>query len=146
MNNAVYYYLMDSIVNTYLEQHCGCSPKTSNSDVASAPPIGLVVSSQCTFLSPLSFPQVVVLGLRVKNLGRSSVTYEVGFFSEDDENAQASAVGGYTHVFVDRKSRKSLREGMGNDTELKNGLQAICAPLRDDEKGCQESTKSKPKL
>jgi len=79
MNNAVYYYLIDSIVNTYLEEHCGCSPKSTSSRDA-APPIGLVISSQCTFFSPLSFPQVIVLGLRVSALGRSSVTYEVGFF------------------------------------------------------------------
>jgi len=146
VNNAVYYYLIDSIVNTYLEERCGCSPRgsaASGNPSTGTPPIGLVITSQCTFHSPLAFPQVIVLGLRVKKLGRSSVTYEVGFFPEGDESAQASAVGGYTHVFVDRASRKTLREGMGH--ELKTGLQAIYTPLEEGEleKG---SPKSNPKL
>ncbi|KLO18566.1 thioesterase family protein-like protein [Schizopora paradoxa] len=150
MNNAVYYHLMDSIINTYLEQHCGCSPNPSNSadsdKTPPAPPIGLVVSSQCTFLSPLSFPQVLVLGLRAKRLGRSSVTYEVGFFLEDDQqDAEASAFGGYTHVFVDRKSRKSVRDGISG--KLERGLRAIYAPLQEDDEGTDSKpAKSKSRL
>ena len=45
------------------------------------------------------------LGLRVNNLGSSSVAYEVGIFQKGEDGP--AAVGGYTHVFVDRISRKS---------------------------------------
>lgn len=118
MNNAVYYYLIDSIVNTYLEERCGCKP--SSSEKEDGPPIGLVISSQCTFLAPFSFPEPITLGLRVVYLGRSSVTYEVGFFSENEDKAKA--VGGYTHVFVDRVSRRPIKQMSGS---LRAGLTAV---------------------
>ncbi len=98
INNSVYYHLFDSIVNTYLIQHAHLSPTTS-------PLIGLVVSSFSHFFAPLSFPAVLDLGLKVSKLGSSSVTYEVAVFQEHSDTP--SVVGGYTHVFVDRDSRKS---------------------------------------
>ncbi|CCM05378.1 uncharacterized protein FIBRA_07594 [Fibroporia radiculosa] len=115
INNSVYYHLFDSIINTYLIDHCQLSPTESHL-------IGLVVSSTCHFFSPLSFPSVVGLGLRVNKLGTSSVTYEVGVF-KDGEDAP-SAVGGYTHVFVDRESRKSA--AMGSAT--RDGLAKLFMP------------------
>lgn len=128
INNSIYYHLFDSIVNSYLIEHCGLQPNKS-------PLIGLVVSSFCQvclsskrnliethltqFFAPLSFPQVLELGLRVDKLGRSSVTYEVGVF-EEGKNVPA-AVGGYTHVFVDSQSRTST--AMARET--KAGLQKL---------------------
>ena len=98
INNSVYYHLFDSIVNTYLIQQANLSPTSS-------PLIGLVVSSFSHFFSPLSFPAVLDLGLRVSKLGSSSVTYEIAVFQEHSDTP--SVVGGYTHVFVGRDSRKS---------------------------------------
>lgn len=64
------------------------------------------------FFSPLSFPDVLDLGLRVTHLGKSSVTYEVGVFKsslgEEGKEDAPAAVGGYTHVFVDKGSRTSV--------------------------------------
>lgn len=74
------------------------------------------------FFSPLSFPQVLDLGLRVSKLGSSSVTYEVGVF-EKHRNSP-SAVGGYTHVFVDSETRKSARM----DEKTRNGLSELIDP------------------
>ncbi|OCB89748.1 thioesterase family protein [Sanghuangporus baumii] len=143
VNNAIYYHLIDSIVNTYLAERCGCVPSTLSATFESADisPIGLVVSSHCEFFAPISFPEVVTLGLRVVKLGRSSVSYEVGFFTEpssskppsengkndaDGETVQetAKAVGGYTHVFVDRIHRRPVKE---MSPTLRNGLQVIAA-------------------
>ncbi|KZT63283.1 thioesterase [Daedalea quercina L-15889] len=109
VNNSVYYHLFDSIVNTYLITHCGLSPIHS-------PRIGLVISSWSRFFSPVSFPAVLNLGLRVAKLGNSSVAYEVAVFEEGQD--VPSAVGGYTHVFVDSKSRKSTPMG----TRIREGL------------------------
>ncbi|TBU40680.1 thioesterase [Dichomitus squalens] len=100
INNSVYYHLFDSVVNTYLIQHAHLSPSSS-------PLIGLVVSSYAHFFSPLSFPAVLDLGLRVTKIGSSSVSYEIAVFEEG--SSVPSVVGGYTHVFVDRDSRKSRR-------------------------------------
>lgn len=111
INNSVYYHLFDSIINAYLAAHCDLSPRTSN-DIN----IGLVASSHAHFFSPLSFPDVLDLGLRINYIGKSSVTYEVGVFREGC--AEPAVVGGYTHVFVNAVSRKTsqirdwTREGL----------------------------------
>ncbi|KAI9569211.1 Thioesterase/thiol ester dehydrase-isomerase [Boletus coccyginus] len=118
INNAVYYHLFDAIVNTYLVQHCGLAPTGPDSD-GNGSQIGLVVSSFCEFFSPLSFPDVLDLGLRVARLGKSSVTYEVGVFSEDTP----AAVGGYTHVFVNKHSRTSV----AMDVRTRVGLEKLVA-------------------
>lgn len=118
MNNAIYYHLFDSIINSYLISHCGLSPQSS-------PLIGLVVTSFCNFYAPVSFPAVLDLGLRVNKLGNTSVSYEVGVFEDGDE--QVSAVGGYTHVFVQNESRKP--EKMGK--EMRTGLQKLLVRAED---------------
>lgn len=141
MNNAVYYHLFDSIVNTYLIEKCGLDPKSS-------PLIGLVVSSYCQvrfpirelhstlidavqFFAPLGFPQVLDLGLRVNKLGNSSVSYEVGVFEQGKD--APGAVGGYTHVFVGSESRKST--AMARETKV--GLQKLYMLEKGVEKGAK---------
>ncbi|KAG2159234.1 HotDog domain-containing protein [Suillus bovinus] len=120
INNSVYYHLFDSVVNTFLIQRCGLTSDSAQ--------IGLVVSSHCQFFSPLSFPQVLDLGLRVLKLGSSSVTYEVAVFEEGKD--VPAAVGGYTHVFVERGSRKStpmselLREGLSGLLSTNESLES----------------------
>ncbi|KAJ7650421.1 thioesterase [Roridomyces roridus] len=111
LNNSVYAHYFDSIVNDFLISECGLQP-------ASSPLIGLVISSWCQFFSPVSFPQVLELGLRVNKLGNSSVSYEVGVFTEGEEPA---VVGGYTHVFVDREERKSRAIA----SETRKGLSSL---------------------
>ncbi|KAI0687798.1 thioesterase [Cerioporus squamosus] len=112
INNSVYYHLFDSVVNTYLIQHASLSPITSNQ-------IGLVVSSYSHFFSPLSFPAVLDLGLRVTNIGSSSVSYEIAVF--EDGADVPSVVGGYTHVFVDRHTRQSA----SITAEMRFGLEKL---------------------
>ena len=114
MNNSVYSFLFDSIVNAYLIEHCGCKPPSSGS-------IGLVVSSRADFFGSVAFPSIVDLGLRVNKLGKSSVTYEVGVFERGCEDVRA--VGGYTHVFIDRESNRPALEGMPE--RVRKGLSRI---------------------
>lgn len=106
----------DSVVNTYLIQHCSLEPATSAH-------IGLVVHSHCDYFAPIEFPAVVDLALRVNRLGQSSVTYEVGVFEHGHDEARA--VGEFVHVFVHREARKPLTDGM--PSELKEGLRRILA-------------------
>ncbi len=61
------------------------------------------------------------LALRVNKLGKSSVTYEVGVFEHGKEDVRA--VGGFIHVFVDRKKNKPAANGMSS--EIKEGLEKI---------------------
>lgn len=109
-------YSFDSIVNTYLMTHCKLDPPRS-------PLIGLVVHSQCDYLAPVGFPALIDLGLRVKKLGKSSVTYEIGVFERGLE--EVKAVGEFIHVFVDRESRRPRAQGMTET--MREGLGALVA-------------------
>ncbi|KCV81672.1 Thioesterase superfamily protein [Actibacterium atlanticum] len=97
MNNAVHYSLFDTAVNGWLIAQGVLDPRAS--DV-----IGLVVESGCRYFAELGFPAPLEAGLRVGHLGRSSVRYEIGLFAEDSQTAAAE--GYFTHVFVDRQTRK----------------------------------------
>jgi acyl-CoA thioester hydrolase len=98
INNAVYYSLMDTVINNWLIRHAGL-------DIHSGDTIGLCVESHCVFKAPATFPEPIRVGLRVGHLGRSSVRYEVGLF-RDDDSAAPLAEGHFVHVFVDRRTRR----------------------------------------
>jgi acyl-CoA thioester hydrolase len=98
VNNVMYYSYFDTAVNGWLMEATG-------TDIRELPAIGLVVATDCQFLAPLSFPDLVVAGLRVSRLGTSSVGYEIGLF----RGAQAPAgFGHFTHVYVDRRTRRPV--------------------------------------
>jgi acyl-CoA thioester hydrolase len=98
LNNVVYYSYFDTVVNAFLVNEGGL-------DIESGPVIGLCVESQCRYLSPLSFPDLLDAGLRVSRVGRSSVRYE-GIFRADE--SAAAAQGHFVHVFVDRATRRPV--------------------------------------
>ena len=93
INNAVYYEYIDSIINSYLINQDLLDPLKSKT-------IGLVAESHCQFFRPVRYPISMDGGLRVEKIGNSSVRYEVAMFAEDKD--EPIAVGGYTHVFVQR--------------------------------------------
>jgi acyl-CoA thioester hydrolase len=112
MNNSVSYLLFDTIINSYLIAHCGLTPPSS-------PQLGLVVSSHASYFAPTSFPSRLDLGLRVIKLGSNSVEYEVGIFEEGKDTP--AVVGGYTHVFVNNQTRRS----MVMDGKVRQGLEKL---------------------
>lgn len=97
VNNTVYYSYFDTVVNRYLMDAGVLDP-------AAGAVIGLVVETHCSYFSELSFPDLVVAGLRVAHIGRSSVRYEIGLFR--DQAPLSSAQGYFVHVYVDRLSRR----------------------------------------
>ena len=117
MNNSIYLFLFDSIINTYLMEHCGRNPVSSEE-------VGIVVRSECNFFQSVAFPAMLDLGLKVSQLGESSVAYEVGVFEQGQE--QVKAVGGYTHVFVDRAANRPMKSGMS--TVIREGLMRLVSP------------------
>jgi acyl-CoA thioester hydrolase len=132
LNNSIYSFLFDSIINTYLIEHCGLDPHGSSSlDRQSNQlfqQIGLVVSSSADFFGSVSFPDVLDLGLRVTKLGTSSVTYEVGVFKKGEESVKV--VGGFTHVFVLRHGDKNGNGAMrptpdGMNESVRQGLKSL---------------------
>lgn len=97
VNNVVYYSYFDTVINSYLIDPGGL-------DIHAAPVIGLCIDSGCRYHQPVAFPDRIDAGLRVGKLGRSSVRYEVGLFRNDEP--EAAADGHFTHVFVDRTTRR----------------------------------------
>ena len=97
VNNVVYYSFFDTAVNAHLIE-------AGVLDIETSPAIGLVVETGCRYLAPIAFPDRVDAGVRVSRIGTSSVTYEIGLFRNDEPNA--SAVGHFTHVYVDRATRR----------------------------------------
>jgi len=98
INNAHYYSYFDSVINEYLILEGGL-------DIHGAV-VGFMVSSQCDYFGPLSYPGIVEIGLGTERIGNSSVTYAVAAFAENDEAARAAGL--MTHVFVDRGTSKPV--------------------------------------
>ena len=101
VNNVEYYSYFDTVINTWLIREGGL-------DIHGGGVIGLCAESHCTFRGPLAFPESVDAGLRVGHLGRSSVKYEIGLFSESSD--EPAAEGWFVHVFVDRATRRPVKE------------------------------------
>jgi acyl-CoA thioester hydrolase len=99
VNNTVYYEYFDTAVNRRLVE-------AGVLDVNASEVIGLVVETQCTYFSSVSFPDRVAVGLKVVHLGNSSVRYEIAIFRNDHDDA--AAVGEFVHVYVDRASNRPV--------------------------------------
>ena len=99
INNAVYYFYFDTVVNSFLIKNQLL--KLGQSQI-----IGLVVDTGCTYFAPMQFPDEITAGLRVAKLGKSSVRYEIALFRNDE--AHASAQGHFMHVYVDEATRKPV--------------------------------------
>ncbi|KOS19882.1 hypothetical protein ESCO_005758 [Escovopsis weberi] len=104
MNNSVYSFMFDSVINDFLVNKAGLHPPSSAE-------YAIIAHTETTFVSSIAYPAVAEVGVRVTHLGRSSVTYEVALFEKDVPGVKA--VGGVVHVFVDRASGKPVRGGMG---------------------------------
>lgn len=100
VNNAIYYFWFDTAVNRYLIEQGAL-------DISGGETIGLVVNTSCDYFSPIAFPDQVTARIRVDRLGNSSVTYGVGLFRE--EEPRAAAAGSFTHVYVDRATRRPVK-------------------------------------
>jgi acyl-CoA thioester hydrolase len=99
VNNVVYYSWFDTAVNAYLVEQ-------GVLDIHGGTTIGLVIETQCNYFAPLAFPQTVQAGIRVAQLGSSSVRYEIGLFAQGAETCAAK--GHFVHVYVDRDTRRPV--------------------------------------
>jgi acyl-CoA thioester hydrolase len=99
INNVVYYSFFDTAVNRYLIQR-------NVLNIIQSQTIGLVVETQCQYFSPIAYPDLIHVGLKVVHLGNSSVRYQVAIFRNTD--TIASAVGQFVHVYVNRQTNQSV--------------------------------------
>uniref|UniRef100_A0A8D2AZ15 Thioesterase domain-containing protein n=1 Tax=Sciurus vulgaris TaxID=55149 RepID=A0A8D2AZ15_SCIVU len=144
VNNVVYYSYFDTIINHYLIRYCGL--KTS---LLTSPMVGFMVTSQCTYHSPIGFPQIPVAALAVEKVGHSSVHYRLalfppkhteeppsvdhhdlchGFFFGHPKLAQFDALacttGSSVHVFVNPATSKPA----GLPENFRRGLLKLMSP------------------
>lgn len=114
MNNSIYNFLYDSVINNYLIKYCGLHPPTSSQ-------YGMVVHSHNDFFASISFPACAELALRVNHIGNSSVTYEIALFEKGINEVRS--VGEFVQVFVDRETGRPNAKGM--NSTLRQGLERI---------------------
>jgi len=99
MNNVVFYEYVDTAVNMWLIENAGL-------DIPNGEVVGLVVETSCTFHGSLGFPEPLDVGLTVSRIGTTSVTFEIGLFDVNDQNAAAEAR--FTHVYVNAITRRPV--------------------------------------
>jgi acyl-CoA thioester hydrolase len=99
VNNALYYAFFDTAINEYLIAEGG-------HDIISGGVMAFAAESHCQYLSPLAFPGVIEVGLRVGKLGNSSVRYDLAIFKQGE--TVAAAAGYFVHVFVDRITQRPV--------------------------------------
>ena len=93
LNNVLYQRFFEHVVAAFLMGPCGI-------DLMTSPVIPYAAESQCRFLRSLSYPAVVVAGIRIDHMGRTSARYGLALFQQG--NDIAAAEGHWVHVFVDR--------------------------------------------
>ena len=98
LNNVVHHSIMDTVVNRWLIES-GCL------DPHDGETIGLVIEVHCEYKAQARFPDVVSVGLRVGELGTSSVRFEVGLHRGDGE---LFFTGAFVHAFVERDSQETV--------------------------------------
>ncbi|KAF5021857.1 hypothetical protein F66182_6084 [Fusarium sp. NRRL 66182] len=114
MNNSVYNFLFDSVLNAYLIENCSLHPPTAQQ-------FGMCVHTHTDYFSSIAYPAVAEVALRVNKLGRSSVTYEMALFEKGVDGVKA--VGEFVQVYVDRETSRPLKEGMA--PTLRDELQKL---------------------
>ena len=119
INNALYYAFFDTAINDYLINEGGL-------DIVAGSSIAFAVESQCQYLSPLAFPGLIDVGLRVGNLGTSSVRYQLAVFAQDAD--LAAAVGYFVHVFVDRNTQRPV----AMPAKIRAALERLLVPAQTD--------------
>lgn len=99
MNNAVYYELFDSAVNKFLIDSGILALAGDKTQF-------LVASSGCDYFTDVAYPSDVDVGLAVRRIGKSSVTYDVGLFLADADITAATGI--FVHVNVATYDQRPL--------------------------------------
>lgn len=117
VNNVTYYSYFDTAVNAWLMSSTG-------TDIRNLPAIGVVAETSCRYLSELSFPEQLQVGISVEKLGTKSIIYALAIFHEvESGHWEPAATGRFVHVYVDADTRKpveipaAIRSAAGTLTE-----------------------------
>lgn len=94
VNNVVYYEYAQSARIHYLQQV----------DMFNEKSYTVLASSSCQYLRPVQFPDTVLIGIRAKKIGNTSLTHEYVYFSEKQQ--QVVATMETVIVFFDEKGEQ----------------------------------------
>ncbi|HZJ06086.1 MAG TPA: thioesterase family protein [Nocardioidaceae bacterium] len=119
MNNATYYELFDTAVNAHLFEATGLN-------VRLLPAIGVVAETSCRYFAELGFPDPIDMGLVVDRVGTSSVTYRIGLFQGDPD--EAAAEGRFVHVYVDNEGGSGSRPVRPIPAEIRSVVEQLLQP------------------
>ena len=64
---------------------------------------GLVVHTRCDYFSQLAYPDDVICGLKIADIGKTSVKYDIGLFKSDEFYCAAQIL--FIHAYVDSLKR-----------------------------------------
>ena len=98
INNVVYYSFFDTAVTHFLIE-------TGSLRLKNNPIVFYVVHTSCNFITSLSYPEEIEVGIMLKKIGKTSITYGVSVFKKG--TISAAAYGEFIHVLVDRNSNKA---------------------------------------
>ena len=93
-NNVAYLSWFDTAVNDFYAEH---------GYLASTDPHFVVAETGCTFHREVVFGDRIAIGLRAGRIGRSSVTYDLAVFANDEVEARAQ--GAYVHVLISDETK-----------------------------------------
>ena len=99
LNNVLYQRFFEHVVVAFLRGPCAI-------DLMNSPVITYAAESHCRFLRPLSYPEGVVAGIRVDQMGSTSARYGLALFEQGCD--EAAAEGHWIHVFVDRQTQRPV--------------------------------------
>jgi acyl-CoA thioester hydrolase len=105
LNNTTHYAAMDTTITSWLIGVAGVRTKAAPA-ISDDDPMAVVVSSSCTYLESVSFPDSLLIGLRAGRIGSTSVTWQLGIHREDDGVLVAN--GEFVHVFIDRDTLRPV--------------------------------------
>ena len=96
INNRIYNSMFDTVVNYFLIKNADFDPINSNY-------MGVTPEIRCCYYKSIQYPETVDVGISVKRLGNSSITYDIGVFKKNSE--ELCAIGYFVHVYVERKNQ-----------------------------------------
>ncbi|MFW8565197.1 acyl-CoA thioesterase [Orrella sp. 11846] len=83
VNNASYYSFFDTAVEGFLTHHQ--LRRTVTEQVRT-----LVVASSCRYFREVAFPGYIDVGVRIARMGNSSITWDLGVFTQDSDVTAAA--------------------------------------------------------
>ncbi|OIS90336.1 acyl-CoA thioesterase [Brucella cytisi] len=99
VNNVVYMQYCDAALNRSLIA-------SGALELNGSTPIGIVARNSTNYFSEISYPDNVVVGVRVEHIGNTSLLWGFGIFKDGEERTAAASE--YVHVYVDRDTRRPV--------------------------------------